>query len=301
MKSLAVIGAPSSAGAYAAGQEKAPTALREAGLLERLREKGVQVGDLGDVPGFCWQPDLEHPHAMNVEAASRVAQATADKVDEALSEDNKVLVLGGDCTVELGTVAGALQGSEADKNMVGLIYIDLDTDLNTPKSTTDGALDWMGVAHLLGVRDAIPELVNLGPRSPMLRCEQIYFFAYDNVTAFEQEVIDTHGIAGTPLGEVIRNPGGAAQSVINGWAKQFDRLLIHLDVDVLDYATFALAENIRRHHGLQFEQLTSALSTLLSATNWVGLTITEVNPDHSDEATLKRFVEAVARAVADAL
>lgn len=301
MKSLAVIGAPSSAGAYAAGQEKAPNALREAGLLECLRDNGVQVKDWGDVPGFRWQPDLDHPYAMNVEAASRVAHATADKVAEALSEDNKVLVLGGDCTVELGTVAGALQGSDADKITVGLIYIDLDTDLNTPQSTTDGALDWMGVAHLLGVRDAMPELVNLGPRSPMLRREQIYFFAYDNVTAFEQGVIDTRGIAGTPLGEVVRNPWGAAQSVINGWAKQFDRLLVHLDVDVLDYATFPLAENTRRHYGLQFEQLTSALSTLLSATNWVGLTITEVNPDHSDEATLKRFVEAVAQAVADAL
>ena len=298
MKSLAVIGAPSSAGSYAAGQEKAPTVLREAGLLECLQDNGVQVKDLGDVPGFRWQTDPRHPRAMNIAAAARVARATADKVAEALSDDNKVLVLGGDCTVELGTVAGALQGSDTDKNTVGLIYIDLDTDLNTPQSTADGALDWMGVAHLLGIEGTVFELTKLGPRSPMLQPEQIYLFAYGNVTAFEQEVIDTRAIAGTSLEEVSSNPQDAAQTVINSWAKKFDRLLIHLDVDVLDYATFPLAENTRRHTGLDFEQLMNALSALLSAPNWAGLTITEVNPEHSDEATLKRFVEGVARAVA---
>ena len=69
-----------------------------------------------------------------------------------------VLVLGGDCTVELGTVAGALSQEEN----IGLVYIDLDTDLNTPESTEDGALDWMGVAHMLGVQGSIPELVSVG-------------------------------------------------------------------------------------------------------------------------------------------
>ena len=57
-----------------------------------------------------------------------------------------MLVLGGDCTVELGTVAGAIRSGTT----VGLAYIDLDADLNTPE-TGDGILDWMGVAHLLDV------------------------------------------------------------------------------------------------------------------------------------------------------
>jgi arginase len=64
------------------------------------------------------------------------------------------LVLGGDCTVELGTVAGAFGHGPS----IGLVYIDLDTDLNTPESTADGALDWMGVAHLLGIEGSATEL-----------------------------------------------------------------------------------------------------------------------------------------------
>lgn len=296
MKSLAIIGAPSSAGAYAPGQEQAPAALRSVGLIEQLQNQGVQVKDMGDVPGFRWQPDPDNRRAMNAEVVAKVARDTADKVAEAL-EDSKVLVLGGDCTVELGTIAGALRGGES----IGLIYIDLDTDLNTPESTDEGAFDWMGVAHLLNIEGAAPELVNISPHSPMLRPEQIYLFAYDNVTSFEQGIIDANSIAGTTLKEVVKNPQKTAHAAINDWAKQFDQLFIHLDVDVLDFVTFPLAENTRHHYGLSFEQLMAALSTLLSAPNWVGLTITEVNPDHSDEATLKKFVEAVARALAEQL
>jgi arginase len=188
---LTIIGAPSSAGAYAPGQEKAPEGLRAAGLLEYLNARGITVDDRGDVPGFRWRVDRANPRAMNADMAATVAKATADRVAAALVEGAAVLVLGGDCTVELGTVAGALVGTES----IGLVYIDLDTDLNTPESTNDGALDWMGVAHMLGVEGSVPELVRLGPRVPMLRPEQILFFANDNSKPFERRIIEDRGIA----------------------------------------------------------------------------------------------------------
>src|SRR5690606_8613973 len=121
------------------GQEKAPQALRAAGLIEKLRGHGLGVEDRGDVAGFRWRADAETPRAMNLDAVARVARATAVHVAAALSKGARPLVLGGDCTVEIGTVAGARATGES----VGLVYVDFDTDLNTPESTTDGALDWM--------------------------------------------------------------------------------------------------------------------------------------------------------------
>ena len=180
---------------------------------------------------------------MNANAASMVAKATAERVASALAADAAVLVLGGDCTVELGTVAGALRETQS----VGVVYIDLDTDLNTPESTQDGALDWMGVAHMLGVEGTLPELVALGPRVPMLRPEQVLFFANDNVEPFERQVIEELGIAEVRLAEVAADPSGAAEAVASGWARQFERLLVHLDVDVLDFVDMPLAENNRRN------------------------------------------------------
>ena len=157
---LAIVGAPSSAGAYAPGQERAPTALRAARLPQLLAGAGISIDDRGDVDGFRWRIDRKNPRAMNAGAAAAVARAVADHVASALADGSPVLVLGGDCTVELGTVAGALRETES----VGLVYIDVDTDLNTPDSTADGALDWMGVAHMLGLEGTVPELGTLGPR-----------------------------------------------------------------------------------------------------------------------------------------
>ena len=232
---------------------------------------------------------------MNAEVVAQVAGATAKHVAAALEKDSAALVLGGDCTVELGTIAGALDGTTS----IGLVYIDLDTDLNTPASVDDGALDWMGVAHMLGIEGCVPQLVELGPRVPLLQPDQVHFFGNDNSKPFEREIIESRGMGETRLADVAADPAGAARAVAEGWAKRFERLLVHLDVDVLDYLSLPLAENNRRNEGLRFEQLMAALKPLVAAPNWAALTICEVNPDHGEEdgSTLRAFAEELADAL----
>jgi arginase len=296
---LDIIGAPSSAGAYAPGQERAPEAMRAAGLLASLGERGISVHDHGDVPGFRWRADRANPRAMNAPAAAGVARAVADLVAASLAEGAAVLVLGGDCTVELGTVAGA----SVDTQDLGLIYIDLDTDLNTPESVEDGALDWMGVAHLLGLDGTVPILAGVGARTPMLRPDQVLLFANDYMTSFERRIIDEQGIEEVRLAQVRADPADAARGVVERWSKRFERLLIHVDVDVLDYLDLPLAEETRRNTGLRFTQLVAALREFVAAPNWVALTVCEVNPDHGelDGSTLRTLNEALADILSGAL
>jgi arginase len=290
-----IVGAPSSAGAYAPGQEKAPAALRATGLVQLLSAAGIDVEDRGDVAGFRWRADRSNPRAMNAEVVASVARSVADRVAPAVDAGAAVLVLGGDCTVELGTVAGALRATPS----VGLVYIDLDTDLNTPQSTSDGALDWMGVAHLLGIEGTLPELRSLGRSVPMLRPDQVLFFANDNVEPFERQLIDRLGIAEVRLAQVAADPSRAASGVAIDWARKFERLLIHLDVDVLDFVDMPLAENTRRNVGLRFEQLMVALRPLLSAPNFGALTVCELNPDHGERSgsTVRTFAHSLAAAL----
>jgi arginase len=289
---LDIIGAPSSAGAYSPGQERAPEALRDAGLLPALAQLGIVVSDRGDVPGFRWRVDRANPRAMNVDAVAGVARAVADRVADSLAEGAAVLVLGGDCTVELGTVAGASMSTKT----IGLVYIDLDTDLNTPESVEDGALDWMGVAHLLGLDGTDSILAGVGPRTPILRPDQILLFANDNSTEFERRTIEERGIPEVRLARVAADPAGAARAVVGGWARKFDWLLVHLDVDVLDFVDLQLAEESRRNTGLRFGQLVDALRVLVAAPNWIALTICEINPDHGelDGSTLRTFNDGLA-------
>lgn len=292
---LAIVGAPSSAGAYSPGQEKAPNALRDIGLISFLEEERVTVKDKKNVSGYRWKVDKENKRAMNVDQVHSVAKEVAGKVHESLEENNKVLVLGGDCTVELGVVAGCLELSEN----IGLVYIDLDTDLNTPISVEDGALDWMGLAHLLGIAGTYGKLTSIGKKTPMLRADQVYLFANGNMTDFEREIINAYELRETGWQEVARNPAKAARKVAETWAPQFDRILIHLDLDVLDYVDMQLAENYRRNIGLTFDQLMLALDEFLQLPNWSTLTVTEINPEHgeADGSTLQVFAKRLAKSI----
>ena len=173
-KSLAIIGVPSSAGAFAPGQEQAPAALRAAGLIERLQAAGIQVTDRGDSAVWRWRPDRLRPRAQNLEAVITHATETAHRVREAVAADEILLVLGGDCTIELGTVSGFLPSDAR----IGLLYFDLHADLNVPDSEPEGALDWMGMAHLLGEQRAVPELSRRGPRFPLLEAADVCIFGH---------------------------------------------------------------------------------------------------------------------------
>ena len=272
---VSIIGAPSSAGAYAPGQEKAPETFRRHGLIAAFEAAGMRVDDRGDVPLFRWRPDLQRPKAMNAGAAASVAHAVADLVDLALDRSRKLLVLGGDCTVELGTVAGV----QRRQGTVGLLYIDLDVDLNIPE-TSDGALDWTGVAHLLGLEGCTSELCELGSQKPMLKPQDVLLFAAGEITEPEADTIERLNLKVISVQDVKADPLAAAKRA-QEWARSFDRLLVHVDADVLEYTAFPVAENVRRAVGLSFDELAQVLATVVRAPNFAVLTLTEVNPDHA--------------------
>jgi arginase len=281
MPGLGVIGVPTSAGAFAPGQERAPAALREAGLLDRLRAGGVEVTDAGDSPVWRWRPDTERPRAQNLAEVTRIARETADRVSRARGDGSVLLVLGGDCTVELGTVAGHV----ARDDDVGLVYFDVHPDLNTPASVHEGALDWMGMAHALGVDGAEPELAGIGARTPLLRDDQVLFFSYgpDQARPFELEQMERRGLARVSVDEVAADPEGAAQRALDDFGARFARLLVHFDVDTVDFNDAPLSENTGRGEGLALDTAIRALRVLAGSERLAALTVTELNPLHGDE------------------
>ena len=296
-RAVGVIGVPTSAGAFAPGQERAPGALRRAGLLDELIAAGLDVHDHGDRQEWRWRPDRESPRSQNVLKVVEIVRDTARRVSDARAAGELTLVLGGDCTVGIGTVAGHV----ADDERLGLLYFDQHADLNVPDSVPEGALDWMGMAHMLGVEGAVPELVACGPRAPMLAPEQVLLFGWgrEQATAFELQAIDDHGIDVISDELVAAGPEAAAGDALERIGARCDRVLVHFDVDVIDFTDFPLSENTGRNQGLSFELAGRALASLLASELVAGLTITELNPDHAErEHSLELFARGVAGAVA---
>jgi arginase len=181
-----------------------------------------------------------NPRAQNVSAVVGNALQLAGAVRRIVGTGEVALVLGGDCTVGLGTVAGSLSSDR-----VGLIYFDLHADLNVPGSVEEGALDWMGMAHLLGEDGTVPELRDLGPRRPMLDDDQILLFGHDpkHATRRELESIERRSLSTIPIEVVAADPEDAGAVALEHAGGAWDRVLVHLDIDVVDFTDAPLSEN----------------------------------------------------------
>ena len=289
---IAIIGAPTSAGAFAPGQEDAPAALRAAGLVEALG-----AGDRGDTPRFRWRVDHDHPRAMNVDAVVDGVRAVAAEVEDALRAGDLPLVLGGDCTVGVGTVAGAVAAG-ADPR---LVYLDLHPDLNTPDSVPDGALDWMGVAHMLDAQGADERLAAAGPRRPLLRDDDLVLLGAgpEQCTAAERDAIAARDLRPISAGDLRADPVAAARAALGRATAGGRRFLVHFDVDLIDFSDVPLSENTGRGIGVGFEAALTALGVLLAHDAVLGLTVTELNPHHGapDGADVARLARALAGAL----
>lgn len=287
MQPIGLIGAPSSAGAYAPGQELAPRRLREAGLLGRLEEFGVAVHDRGDLTPRRWSPDPASRYAQNVDGVVAAIEEVRTAVAGCAADGQRALVLGGDCTVGLGTIAAF--------DAPGLVYLDLHADMNVPSSTRDGALDWMGLGHALSLEGCVPAVA----ASCDLRGDQVALLGFDSsqATEWEREQVAAQEVGVVEVAALAADPAGAARAAL---ALVGDRLLlVHFDVDVVDFTDAPLSENTGRNVGVPLETALDALGALLGDPRVAALTVTELNPLHgaADGGTLTRFVDGLAEAL----
>jgi len=300
MSRISVVGVPSSAGSYAAGQDQAPGALRSAGLVEALVAAGREVRDDGDLPVQVWRPDRDHPLAQNSDQVPACLRELAERLGPLLAHGDMVLVLGGNCTIAQAVIA-ALRGMRAGPP--GLLYVDRHYDINTPQSTIDGALDWMGLAHALSLPGCVDVLADaFGPR-PLLEPNQVAWLGVEPrmATDWEREQASRLGLRVTSSEALAADPAAAASGAL-GYLPP-GPLAIHVDVDVLDFTDAPLAENTDgRNTGPTLDQAGEALRVAARDPRLRALSIGELNPTRSagDPEAIPRFVGVLAGVLAAA-
>jgi len=296
---VTVIGAATSAGSHHAGQEHAPAALRAAGFVTRLTDAGLDVTDLGDVVTATFTPDAVTATARRLPDVVRVAGVVADAVEAALAAGRLPVVLGGDCTISLGVMAGVLRRHPG----AGLLYVDGDADLATPATSSSGVLDAMGAAHLLGLADNA--LARLGPRFPMLPDQRLVQFGYDetdpdaNQADWARERPDLVRFSGP---EVRADPAGCAARALAAITAAADGVVVHFDVDTIDSRDLPLANFPHYHLGIPLAVAGQLLPRFFAQPGLRAAVFTEVNPSYEPSgASLGRYVATVAGALAAGL
>jgi arginase len=296
MSEWVVIGVPTSAGAHHAGQDRAPAALRAAGLIEALRTAGESVRDAGDLPGAVFRVDHEHPGGRNLPDVLRVAGEVADAV-AALDDSELPLLLGGDCTITLGVIAG-FRRRHPD---VGLVYVDGDADLGSGTDTGSGIFDSTGVAHLLG--QGVPELAGLGgpDATPLLEPSRLALLGGDPRETDDggRAFLAGLGVSFQEGPALIADPAGAARRAVDAVAAASGPVVVHFDVDTIDSGDLPLANFPHYGSRVLLEDAVAALRVLRQHPSFAGMVATEVNPSYdADGSQLARYITALVTVLA---
>ncbi len=267
---IALLGSPTSAAALSAGHEGAPAALRAAGLVDRLRSIGYEVVDLGDDPPRLYQPDEESPRARNLAGVLGAIETLKPRVEEAVKSGALPLILTGDCSMALATVAGARRYFRH----VSLIYMDRDADLNTPATTPSGSLDGMVVSHLTGRGAA--ELVRFWGEPPLVREPDLALFGTARIEPAEEGALRHSPLRSYPASEIQRKGAAAAAEEaverVHANAREF---ILHFDVDVI--AGFS-ATNYPGSDGLRREEVREALEVFAKQKSLAAIDVAAYNP-----------------------
>ncbi len=296
MNKINLLGVPTSAGGHISGMELAPEYLRRNGIVEAIRARGVAVDDRGNLDTNEFSVDPSAPRCRNVSAVKDVVTDVKSNFREIFNDPDPFLAVGGDCTITLGIVA-ALCEREDD---FGILYIDGHTDLNSPDDTSSGILDGMVVAHLFGLGDE--SLMTISDKRPMISTKNIVFLGYDPVrqNPAETQLQRKLGPVAIPVDVVLAGPIAAFNTASSALEK-FAKVIVHVDIDVLQFSKFPLA-NAPEYDGsgLELANLYVLLKKAFQMKNFAGCVLTEINPDRDKQDILgEQLVEVLSCAIAN--
>ena len=326
---VAVLGAPNASGQRRAGVERAPAILRAAGILDDIRSLGWDVDDLGDahapklpVPS----PRVRKTNAWGDADAAALHSAVADRVHDALASGAVPLILGGDHSVSIGSVAGALRHDPR----LSVVWIDAHADVNTPQMSESGNLHGMSLAMVAGLAapaswpdgaydwllkdDDSPGAVGGAEddntavrRQPKLNLKRVVYVGLRDVDKAERELIEQLGIKAFTA-EDVRSMGARdvarlaiehLRAVSDGDAEGGVTTHVSLDVDSLD-PIYMKATGTPVAGGLVPDDVASLLDEIRRRSRVTSVDLVELNVDLVDEGERAGYVDT-ARGLARAL
>ncbi|MBU9696352.1 arginase [Rhodobacteraceae bacterium HSP-20] len=292
MSNAILIGAPIDSGQRYPGCLMGPSAYRVAGIAQAIRDLGHGLQDWGDVTITDLKPvTTPNPAVHSLPETVAWTETLADRVDDALSQDGLPIVMGGDHSLALGTVAGAAAFAKRQGRPLFLLWLDAHSDFHTPLTTTSGNLHGTPVAYIAGRDgfDAFP------PFPEPIPPQNICLFGIRSVDPAEHAALLTHDIAIHDM-RVLDERGIVAplREFLTRVRAAGGMLHVSLDVDFLD-PSIAPAVGTTVPGGTTFREAHLVMELLHESDLVTSLDLVELNPFLDERGrTARLMVDLVA-------
>jgi len=254
-----------------------PSALRLAGLNVKLQSMGYQVRDLGNVV-VAQQETIEQgsPKAKYLVPIAQCCTELARTVNDAIEGSQFPLVLGGDHSVAVGTVAGVASAFRKRDQKIGVIWIDAHSDMNTPEITPSGNVHGMPLACCLGRGPR--ELTDIFGYSPKLEGRNTVLIGLRDVDEFEREVVRQLGVVAFTMRDIdelgLRKIMEQAIAAASDGTAGFH---LSLDMDAVD-PDEAPGVGTPVRGGMSYREAHLSMETICDSGGMLSMEIVEVNP-----------------------
>lgn len=258
----------------------APRALRAAGLLNRLREVAPELVDGGDVAESADFSDYEpHPVLKNLPEVLAFSKIWVKRIEEIYQNGRKPLIIGGDHSISLGSIAAASNALKKEKGSdarLGLLWVDAHADINTESTTPSGNIHGMPVAALLGY-DTSPLSAVGGPQAKLLP-EDIVFVGLRDLDEGEKALIKEKNITAYTMTDVDRMGIGAVmEAALKKLRRNTSGFVASFDLDVCDPAlTTAVGTPVRG--GMTYREAHYVLESVHAESICRSIEFVEYNP-----------------------
>lgn len=275
-KGVSVLGVPLAYGASMAGVELGPAALRVARLTRRIAQLGYQVRDLGDLhveeSQIAPEPGDKLKHLSEISVACK---DLAEKVEGVLNAGELPLILGGDHSIAIGSIAGFASYCRQRNEKSGLIWFDAHADMNTPETSPSGNIHGMPLAVLLGY--GTPELTNIAGFAPKLDPALCVHVGARDIDRDERELVGKLGIRFITMREIDeRGMSACMDEAIQIASQASGGYAVTFDVDALDPGDAPGSGTLVRG-GLTYREAHLAMEKIAEAGGMRSFEVVEIN------------------------
>jgi arginase len=276
-RSIDVIGVPVDLGAGRRGVDMGPSAIRVADLEPRLEALGHKVQDLGDVDVFIPETQKVGEGKLRYKASIlKINDKLRKAVQASLAKDRLPLVLGGDHSIAIGSIAGSSVHFAEKGESIGLIWFDAHGDANTPETTPSGNIHGMALAIALGLGD--PDLVNLGGKAPKVQPRNVALIGVRDLDAGERDTLKTSGVTVYTMRDLDeRGMRDVVDEAIRLASDGTAGVHLSFDLDVVDPED-APGTGTPVWGGITYREAHLAMELVSDRANIVAIDLVEVNP-----------------------